>query len=157
MVEVVIASAIGAVVMAGLASVILTSVQATGTATSRVEASSELRTIEFFARDDFARSSVPTTCPGVPATSCLVLRGQQVTGSSAPQAQPYQVMYTWDGSAFLDRQVGTEPARHIASDVTAFTWYVQGSGQKQTCVLQVTVTVGGYSESQTLLFYPQLQ
>jgi prepilin-type N-terminal cleavage/methylation domain-containing protein len=159
LIEVVIASAIGAMLMTGLTSVILTSVRATSTASSRIEASSQIRSFEFFAYDDFARSGAPVACPAQPPAVCLTLLGFKAGGSPTPTAQPYQVTYIWDGSSFLDRQVGSGTPQHVASNVTGFSWYVGGASPKQTCAITLTVTIGpsGYAESQTLLFYPQLQ
>lgn len=156
LVEVVIACSIGALLMAALTSVILTSVRAVSTASSRVVASGEIRSFEFFAHDDFASSSLPIACPWRPST-CLVLNGFQASNSSIPSVVPYRIIYSWDGSAFLDRQVGGGPPEHVATDVTSFSWYIDGVSPKQTCVIIVTVTVASYAESQTLRFYPQLQ
>jgi hypothetical protein len=147
-----VASAIGAMLMTGLTSVILTSVRATSTASNRIEASSQIRSFQYFAYDDFARSQVPAACPGQPPPGCLVLQG------STPTALGYKVMYTWDGSSFLDRQVvGSGPPHHVASNVTAFAWSIEGTFPKKTCVITLTVKVGSYAESQAFLFYPQLQ
>lgn len=157
LIEVIIASAVGAIVMAGLTSVILTSVRATSTATSRVEASSQIRSFLAYAYDDFARSHIPAACPGGRASDCLVLNGFQASGGTNPSVRPYQVTYTWDGSSLLDRQVGSGPAEQIAADVTAFSWYIDNSTGKSTCVVTMTITVGSYSETQTHRFYPQLQ
>jgi prepilin-type N-terminal cleavage/methylation domain-containing protein len=161
LVEVIIASAIGAILMAALTSVILTSVQATNTARSRVEASSQIRSFQFFARDDFAYSSlpVPNGC-GTAANPCttqpIVLSGLRASNSTTPVAAPYTTTYTWDGSAFVDRQAGSAPADHAAIDVTAFSWYLAGTAPKQSVIVAMTVTVSGYSESQTLAFYPEV-
>ena len=59
LVEVIVASAIGAILMAGLTSVILTSVRANNIASSRIEASSQIRSFQFSAYDEFARSDIP--------------------------------------------------------------------------------------------------
>jgi prepilin-type N-terminal cleavage/methylation domain-containing protein len=157
LVEVVIASAIGAILMAALTSVILTSVQATDTADSRVEASSQIRSFQFYARDDFAHSTlpVPSGC-GTAANPCttqpIVLSGLAASNSTTPVATPFTVTYTWDGAAFVDRQVGASPSSHSAIDVTAFSWYVSGT----EVVVSMTVTVRTYSESQSLAFHPEV-
>jgi prepilin-type N-terminal cleavage/methylation domain-containing protein len=159
--EVVIASAIGAILMTALTSVILTSVRAGTTATSRIEASGQIRSFEFFAYDDFAHSGVPTPVGcGTVGNQCsiqpLILSGPQVTSSLMPVGT--QVSYTWDGTSFLDRQVGGDPstAIHAATSVTGFSWYVDGLAPNQTVVVNVTVTVQTYSESQILRFYPRV-
>jgi prepilin-type N-terminal cleavage/methylation domain-containing protein len=161
--EVVIASAIGAIVMTALTSVILTSVNAGNTATSRIEASGQIRNFEFFAYDDFAHSGVPkpTGCGTVDnqcSRQALVLSGAQVDNSLAPVGT--QVSYTWDGSSLLDRQAGADPstATHIlaATNVTGFFWYVDGQNPNQTVVVNLTVKVQSYIESQTLRFHPRV-
>jgi prepilin-type N-terminal cleavage/methylation domain-containing protein len=154
LVEVVISSAIGAMLMAGLTSVLLSSVTATNVATSRIEASSQLRSFQFFAGDDFARSDLPSSdgCTETsPCTQPIVLLG--ITRDSAP----IQVTYRWNKPhAVLDRQVGPSN-HHVATGVRDFFWYVDGSPPKQTVVINMKVTVQDYSEFQALRFYPRLQ
>ncbi len=160
LVEVIISVAIGAILMTALTSVVLTSVRAANIASSRVEASGQIRNFEYFAYDDFAGSSIPATgtC-GTPATPCttqpIVLTGTAVSNSVPPVPAPRQVTYTWDGSDLLDRQVAGAPV-HAATGVTAFSWYVDSSAVLPTVVVNLTVTVQSYSESQTLLFYPRV-
>jgi prepilin-type N-terminal cleavage/methylation domain-containing protein len=160
LVEVVIASAIGAILMAGLTSVILTSVRAGNTASSRIEASSQIRSFQFFASDDFARSPLPSPsgCVGTPPTACTIaLGGVQASNSTRPVIAPYLVSYSWDvQSGFLDRKVGNNPAIHAASNVTAFSYFLDGSAPYQTVVVSLKVTVRSYSEYQTLRFYPRV-
>lgn len=159
LVEVVISAAIGAILMAGLTSVIVTSVRATNIATSRIEASSQIRSFQFFAADDFARSGLPSSdgCTlNSPCTRAIVLVGR----TSA--LDPYQVTYRWDGARFfLDREVGNS-THHVATRVKDFSWYIDGSPPNQTVVVNLKVTVqvmaqDSYSEFQTLRFYPRLQ
>jgi prepilin-type N-terminal cleavage/methylation domain-containing protein len=161
LVEVIVASVIGAILLGGLTSVILTSVRASNTASSRVEASSQIRSFQFFAYDDFARSDIPDTngC-GTEGDACttepIVLIGQQVSNSTLPAPANYKVSYAWDGTLFLDRTInGTAPV-HAAVGVTAFSWYVDGTAPYQTVVVSMTVTVKSYSESQTLRFFPRV-
>lgn len=161
LVEVVIACAIGAIVMTGLTSVVLSSVRASTIATGRVEASAQIRNFQFFAADDFARSTVPSPIGcGTPANPCttrpIMLNGWQVSNAETPVARRYQVSYTWDGTQFVDRQVVGKPPTHAASDVTAFSWYVDTSVPHPTVVVSITITVGSYQESQTLQFLPQV-
>lgn len=159
LVEVIIAVSIGALLMSALTSVVLTAWRAASIASSRVEASSQIRNFESFAYDDFAASTTPGTGPcGTPASPCttapLVLNGTQATNSSPPAIRPYQVTYTWDGASFVDRQVGgAGSARHAAMDVTAFSWYVDTNS---TVVVSLTVQVRTYSQSQTFRFYPRM-
>jgi prepilin-type N-terminal cleavage/methylation domain-containing protein len=156
LVELIIALAISGLLMVALTSVVLTSVRAASTASDRVEASSQIRIFQSFASDDFARSGAPDGggCPCT--TQPLVLTGTQVSNSAQPVGATVQVTYTWDGSNFVDRQVGSGPTIHAATDVSAFSWYVDTSGGHPTVVVSLTVTVGAYSESQTFRFYPRV-
>jgi prepilin-type N-terminal cleavage/methylation domain-containing protein len=161
LIEVVIASAIGAILMAGLTSVMLTSWRASTIATNRIEASGQIRNFEFFAYDDFARSRVPipSVCGIAPNSPCttqpIVLNGWQVTNPAASPALSYVATYTWDGVQFVDRQVSGS-SLHAATGVTAFSWRVDASTQHPTVVINMTITVGSYQESQTLRFLPQV-
>jgi prepilin-type N-terminal cleavage/methylation domain-containing protein len=160
LIEVVIASALGAMLMGALFSVIFTSWQAVKTATSRVEASQQIRSFQFFAYDDFARSPLPAPngCVGAPPTNCTIsLAGVQASNSAPPVTAPYPMSYTWDvQTGFLDRNVGSNPPIHVATNVTAFSYYIDGTAPNQTVVVSLTVTVQSYSESQALRFYPQV-
>jgi len=161
LVEVIVASAIGAILMAGLTSVILTSARANNIASSRIEASSQIRSFQFFAYDDFARSGIPepSGCgtKGDPCTTQpIVLTGQQVANVATPAPSPYQVTYAWDGTSFLERTANNVPTIHAAVGVTGFSWYVDGTAPHQTVVVSMTVTVRSYDESQTLRFYPRV-
>lgn len=157
LIELIVASAIGLFIMTGLTSVVLTSWRASVIATNRIEAGSEIRNFQLAAYDDFAGSAVPgpSSCVNNPCTQPIVLSGVQVNNV------PYQVTYSWDGTAILDRQLNSDPAQHTALNVTAFTWYVDTSTAHPTVVVNLTVTIGNpsgmtYSESQTLRFYPRL-
>ena len=159
LVELMIALAIGLLLLTAITSVVLTSVRATDVATSRVEASSEIRNFQFIAYDDFARSGAPSGTGCAPSTPCtttpLVLNGVQVSNGVQQVPASTQVTYTYDGSAFVDRSVGGV-STHAATDVSAFNWYVDNNG---TLVVNLTVTISGssvsYSESQTFRFYPR--
>ena len=161
LVEVIVASAIGAILMAGLTSVILTSVRANNIASSRIEASSQIRSFQFSAYDEFARSDIPDTSGcGTEADPCttepIVLNGQQVSNSNLPAPAPARVSYSWDGNLLLDRTINGNAPVHAAVGVTAFSWYVDGTAPYQTVVVSMTVTVRSYSESQTLRFFPRV-
>jgi prepilin-type N-terminal cleavage/methylation domain-containing protein len=154
LVELIVASAIGLFVMTGLTSVVLTTWRAGTTATSRVEASGQIRNFEFVAYDDFALSGVPTisSCAPDSIPPCTIaLSGLRTPNSTVP----VPVTYTWDG-ANVDRQVGGNAASHAAINVTAFAAYVDGSAPHQTVVVTLTVTVQSYAETQTLRFYPRV-
>ena len=152
LVELIIALALGALLMTALTSVILTGTRAVGIASSRVEASAQIRNFEFFAYDDFAQSRLPSGTSCAPATNCMfVLDGYQFINGVF---QEVQVTYTWDGSNFLDRSTSTGYAGHAATNVTAFSWSVDSN----STVVAMTVTMQPdsappYSESQTFRFY----
>ena len=160
LVELIIASAVGVILMTGLTSVILTSVQAGVTATSRVEASSQIRNFGLNAYDDFALSGLKTLlgCTS-PCSSPITLQGLRASNLSSPAASNFMVTYTWQSASnpqTLDRQVGGSPPVRAATGVTAFSWYVDGSPPNQTVVVMLTVTVNAYAESQTFRFHPRL-
>ena len=160
LVEVIITAALSVMLMTGLASVVLTATRAAGFATSRVEASAQIRNFEAFAYEDFAASGSPNvgTC-GTPSNPCttqpLVLNLRQATNSTPPVPTSISVTYAWDGSAVLTRQQNTFPAREMAINVSAFSWYVDSSTAFPTVVVNMSVTVQSYSESQTFRFYPR--
>jgi prepilin-type N-terminal cleavage/methylation domain-containing protein len=152
LVEVIITSAIGLMLLTALTSVVLTTWRAATIASSRVEASGQIRNFEYFAYDDFARSTTPSAggCPCT--TQPLVLIGYQVSNST-PVPATFQVTYTWDKDAgFVDRAVAGGSTAHAATDVSAFSWYVDANS---TVVVNLTVTVQAYSQSQTFRFYPR--
>jgi prepilin-type N-terminal cleavage/methylation domain-containing protein len=156
LVELIIAMAIGLFVATALTSVMLTSVRASNVAIGRIEASSQIRTFEMRAYDDFASSQLPGPASCDATNQCstpIVLDGFAVTNATPPVASPITVTYAWDGTANLDRQVGSNTT-HMATDVTAFSWYVDPASR--TVVVQMTVTVLSYSESQTFVFHPRL-
>lgn len=143
LVELVIALALGVLLMSALTSVVYTSWRGAAIAADRLQASSQIRNFEYFAYDDFAQSAVSSL-------------GDACTESS-PCTTPIalaSVTYTWDGSRFLDRSSNsTGAAIHVASDATAFSWFVDTNS---TVVVSLTVTVSSYSESQTFRFYPRV-
>ena len=159
LIEVIISVAIGAILMAGLSSVVLTSVRASNVATSRVEASSQIRSFQFFAYNDFAHSGLsglsgctnsasPCTTQPITLTGLHVDNSGQLVGTQT-------VTYTWDGSNFLDRQVGGASA-HAATNVWSFSWYVTSGPGLSTVVVNLTVQVQAYRESQNFIFYPRV-
>jgi prepilin-type N-terminal cleavage/methylation domain-containing protein len=165
LVELVIASAIGLMVMTGLTSVVMTTWRASMTATSRIEASGQIRNFQFKAYDDFALSNLPTptgcfATAASPCTTPIVLQGSQASNDTAPAITPYQVTYSWDGASLLEReaQVGTDPPIRFdaATGVTDFSWYLDGSGSHQTVVVTISITIQSYTETQTLRFFPRV-
>lgn len=160
LVEVIITVAIGSILMAALSSVVFTAMQAAAVATGRVEASAQIRHFESFAYDDFARSGSPNVnCPqSSPCTTQpIVLTGTLASNAIQPIANPnYQVSYTWDpNNQWLDRQAGPNPSMHAATSVSSFSWYIDTTAAYPTVVVNLTVTVHAYSNSQTFRFYPR--
>lgn len=156
LVEMIVSLAIGSLLMVALTSVVLTAWRASSIASSRVEASGQIQNFEFFAFKDFAQSSPPSSVSCLPASPCsqpLVLAGLQVSNQN-PVPSPVQVTYSWDGSNLLDRSVAPGGTRHAATNVTAFSWYVDTDS---TVVVSLTVTVQSYSESQTFRFLPRMK
>jgi prepilin-type N-terminal cleavage/methylation domain-containing protein len=165
LIELLVASTIGLLVIGALTSVVLTSTMAANTATSRVEASAQIRNFQFTAYDDFAlsRPPVPSGC-GTKLNPCttqtMVLMGQRMPNQIGGVASAFTARYTWDPSQRkVTRFVGSG-SRVAASDATGFSWYVDSSGEHPVVVVRLTVTVSVYSapfsESQTLLFYPRV-
>ena len=157
LIELLIASALGILVMTALTSVVLTAYQANQAATSRVEASGQIRSFQQTAYDDFASSTLPAA-PGGCGTSTqpctqdpIQLRGCALSSAGAPQQR--NVSYAWStGSGVVDRKVGSATVNPAASNVTAFAWYLDG----QTVVVSLTVKVRAISQSQTMRFYPRI-
>jgi prepilin-type N-terminal cleavage/methylation domain-containing protein len=164
LIELLLASAIGLLVMSALTSVVLTTYRASQTASSRVEASGQIRSFEQIAYDDFATSSLPVRpggCGsiGAPCThDPLQLQGCKMTNSTTPTAQRFAVTYAWPaGSNLVNRRIGAGSSNPAATDVTAFSWYLDGSSPNQSVVVTLSVAVGGVSQSQTMRFYPRVR
>jgi prepilin-type N-terminal cleavage/methylation domain-containing protein len=156
LVEVLVATAVAAILMVGLTSVVLTSWRASSIATSRVEASAQVQNFEFFAYDDFALSGIPLASGCPCTTQPIVLQGLKASNAANPAATPYQVTYTWDSvNKVVVRQAGAASV-NAATDVSAFAWDVAGSAPNQTVVTTISITVGSYTETQTLQFHPRL-
>jgi prepilin-type N-terminal cleavage/methylation domain-containing protein len=158
LVELMIASMIGVIVIAGLTSVVWTSMSAASVAQSRVEASSQVRSFQSQAYEDFALSGVPSlsSCaPASPPPCTIVLSGLQASNLVAPTPGAVQITYSWNGTT-VDRTVGSNPPREVASSVTAFSASMAGTAPNQTVVVTMTVTVQNYTETQTMQFYPRV-
>jgi len=158
LIELLVASAIGLIVMTGLGSVVLTTWRAGVVATSRVQASAQVRSFQFDAYDDFALSGPPvlSNCdPGSPPPCTIALSGLQASNSATPAPHAYSVTYTWDG-VNVDRRVGSNPAGHAATGVSAFSAVITGAAPHVTVVVTMTVTVETYSLTQILQFYPRV-
>lgn len=159
LIEVIISAAIGAILLAGLTSVVLTSVRANDVASSRVEASAQIRSFESFAYQDFAHAGVPAAC-GSQSAPCTT-QPIALSGPTNNSVNPVGVTYTWDGSSVVARQVGSDAPIPVATGVTRFSWYVDQSAALPTVIVSMTVTVQessrqAYSQSQTFLFYPRV-
>jgi prepilin-type N-terminal cleavage/methylation domain-containing protein len=159
LVELIIALAISLFVATALTSVVLSSVRASNIAVGRIEASSEIRAFQMRAYDDIAASSMPTlgACGSSQSNPCttapIVLKGVRASNSISPTISSATVTYTWDGSANLARQSGGSTTT-LGTNVTGFSWYEDST--TNTVVIEMTVTVLSYSESQTFSFYPRL-
>jgi prepilin-type N-terminal cleavage/methylation domain-containing protein len=160
LVELLVASAIGVIVMTGLTSVVLTSWRAGSIATGRILASSQIRNFEFAAQDDFALSALPTPsgCAATIGSPCttqvIALQGSRASNAAPPSINPYSVSYTWDGTGLVFRQVGANSPVEAATNVSAFSWYIDGSSQ--TVVVTMSVTVQSYTQTQTFRFHTEV-
>lgn len=163
LIELLVASTVGLLVMSGLTSVVLTTYRASQTASNRVEAAGQILGFQQTASDDFATSSLPVPAGGcgsstVPCThDPIQLRSCKMTNSTTPTAQPRTVTYVWPaGSDLVNRRVGAGSSNPAAANVTAFSWYLDGTSPNQSVVLSLTVTVGTISQSQTMRFHPRV-
>lgn len=166
LIELLIATALGAIVLGAITSILLTTMLAANVATSRVEAGTQLRTFQLTVFDDVAFSVVPTPSGcGVQVNPCtsqpMVLTGNRVPNQAAGAPVSYTVTYTWDsGLQTVTRQVAAGPSRTIATHVTGYSWYVDSSGAHPTVVVGLTVTENTYnatySQSQSMRFDPQV-
>lgn len=165
LVELVIATALGLLVMGALTSVVLTTSVAGNSAIGRIEASAQVRSYQFIAYDDFAlaRAPSPTGCgtAGTPCTTeTMVLLGSRVPNELSGVAAPYTVRYAWDSTLRTVTRDAGGSRRVAASNVSNYSWYVDHSGANPTVVVSMTVTIASYnatySESQTLRFYPRI-
>ncbi len=165
LIELMIATAIGLLVMSALTSVVVTTMIGTNAATGRVETSGQIRNFELFAYDDFALSHppAPSGC-GIAANPCttqpMVLSGFRMTNQSTGQAASFTVKYSWSpATQSVTRSIGSS-SQIAAGNVTAFSWYVDATGARPVVVIAMTVTIAfyntSYSQSQTLLFYPRI-
>jgi prepilin-type N-terminal cleavage/methylation domain-containing protein len=158
LIELIVASAISLFVLTGLTSVVLTSWRAGAIATSRVEASAQIRNFQFRAYDDFALSGAPviSSCGANDPPPCsITLSGLKASNSEPPVLTRFTVIYFWDGTN-VDRIVGSD-VRHAATNVTAFSASVSG----ETVGVSMTVTMPvfaemPYAETQKLRFYPRV-
>jgi prepilin-type N-terminal cleavage/methylation domain-containing protein len=165
LIELIIASAIGLLVMGALTSVVLTMTLADNTATGHIEASAQIRNFQLTAYDDFALSRPPNPAGcGTQVSPCttqdMILIGSRVPNDPIGLPAPFTARYTWDPSQkAVTRFVGTG-SRIAAGSVTAYSWYIDSSGGHPVVVVNMTVTVSNYnasySESQSLLFYPRV-
>jgi prepilin-type N-terminal cleavage/methylation domain-containing protein len=171
LIELIIATALGLLVLSALTSVVLTTSVAANTATVRIQASSQVRNFQFNAYDDFAlaRAPVPTGCVGTSGSPCttqpmFLVGNQWQPNQNDPNggvAALYSVRYTWDSKLQTVTREAGGSSRVAASNVTAFSWYIDSSnGAWPTVVVSLKVTIATYnavySESQTLRFYPRI-
>ena len=164
LIELIVASAIGLMVMGAMTSIVLTMALGANTATSRIEASAQIRNFQLTAHDDFvlSRPPVPTGC-GTPANPCttqdMILSGSRMPNSGG-LALPFTARYAWDSTQQLVRRFVGGTSRVVASSVTNYSWYLDRSGDHPSVVVSMDVRVGfyntTYTETQTLLFYPRV-
>jgi len=170
LIEVIIATALGLLVLSALTSVVMTTSMAAATITGRVETSAQIRNFQFAADDDFAlaRPPTPSGCgtSSSPCTTAIVLLGNLMPNDANPTvpAAPFTVRYVWDPNLqivtrFTEKgqkpPAGSSLAHH---GVLVVHRYV---GAHHTVVIAMTVTVRGsfgtiYNESETLRFYPRV-
>jgi len=165
LIELIIASAIGLLVLSALASIFVTTMLGANSATGRVEASAQIRNFQLMAYDDFALSRPPSasgcgTNSNPCTTAAMVLTGNRMPNQADGVAAPFSVTYVWnEGRQTVTRLIGAA-AQTAASNVTDYSWYVDISEDHPVVVVRMTVTVGfyntSYSESQSLLFYPRV-
>lgn len=166
LIELLIASALGLIVMSGLASVVLTTSRASQSASDRVEAAGQIRSFQQAAYNDFAGSSLPVPPGGcgnssTPCThSPIQLSGCQMSNSNTPSLARRTVIYAWPTSSdHVLRQIGTN-SHTVATNVTAFSWYLDSTSPNKSVVVTLAVTMGTsgttISQSQTMRFYPRV-
>jgi prepilin-type N-terminal cleavage/methylation domain-containing protein len=163
LIELLVASTLGLLIMSALTSVVLTTYRASQTASERVEAAGQILGFQQTASDDFAASSLPVplgACGSinVPCThDPIQLRSCTMTNSTTPTPQPRSVTYAWPaGSDLVDRRIGAGSSNPAATNVTAFSWYLDGASPHQSVVITLMVTVGTVSQSQTMRFHPRV-
>lgn len=165
LIELIVASAIGLIVMGALTSIVLTMALGANTATTRVEAGAQIRNFQLTAYDDFTLSRPPATSGcGNPANPCttqdMVLMGSRMPNQVGGVPAPFTARYTWDPSQHVVTRYVGAASRVVASGVDAYSWYVDSAGEHPVVVVSMTVTVGfynaSYTESQSLLFYPRV-
>jgi prepilin-type N-terminal cleavage/methylation domain-containing protein len=166
LIELIIASAIGLMVMGAMTSVVLTMVLGGNTATSRIEASAQIRNFQLTAYDDFALSRPPATSGcGTSLSPCttqdMVLTGDRMPNQTGGVAAPFTARYAWDSDKGLVTRFVGVASRVVASSVRSYSWYVDDStGAHPVVAVSMSVTVGfyntTYTESQSLLFYPRI-
>jgi prepilin-type N-terminal cleavage/methylation domain-containing protein len=165
LIELLIASVLGVLVLSALTSLVLTTSVATNTAYGRIEASSQVRSFQLTAFDDFAMARIPAPSgcgtQDMPCTTQeMLLRGFRVPNQVNGVAAPYNVRYSWDSTADAVTRQSDTSIRVVASHVTAYSWYIDRSGSRPSVVVSLTVTIPSYNatyrQSQTFRFSPQV-
>jgi prepilin-type N-terminal cleavage/methylation domain-containing protein len=165
LIELIIASAIGVMVMGAMTSVVLTTVLGGNVATSRIEASAQIRNFQLTAYDDFALSRPPATSGcGTSVSPCttqdMILEGDRMPNQAGGVPGLFTARYTWDPTKKLVTRFVGVASRVVASGVTRYSWYVDSTGGHPVVVVSMSVTMASYNttytESQNLLFYPRV-
>ena len=161
LIELLVATALGVVLLTALTSVVLTTYRADQTAIARTEVAGEIRNFQQNAYDDFASSAAPSTPAGcgtatTPCTeSQITLVGCLPSTTYSVPSTKRTVNYQWtSGTRSIVRQVGAE-SLPAASNVTGFSWYIDGGSGVPTVVVSITVQIQAISQSQTMRFYPR--
>lgn len=165
LIELIVATAIGLIVMGALTSIVLTTVLGDNAATGRIEASAQIRNYQLMAYDDFALSRPPAT-PGCGAkaspctTEAMTLAGYRMPNQATGVAVAFTASYVWDPSRQTVGRTVAGATQIAAGNVTSYSWYVDSSGGEPVVVVAITVTIADYNttytESQTLLFHPRV-
>lgn len=164
LIELIIATTLGLVVMGAVVSLFVTSIEGVNTATTRVEASSQIRSFQLMAYDDFALSRPPAASGCSQASPCttqaMLLSGSRMANLPTGTPSAFSATYTWDPVAQTVTRSTAGGNKIAAGNVTAFQWYIDATGEHPVVVVQMSVTVGfyntTYTQSQTLLFYPRI-
>jgi prepilin-type N-terminal cleavage/methylation domain-containing protein len=168
LIELLVATTLGVVILTALTSVVLTTYRADQTAIARTEVAGEIRNFQQYAYDDFVSSVAPSTPAGC-GTAAQPCTDSQITLVGCLPSTNYSVpsvkrtvKYAWSsGTSSIVRTVHDplhpkDTVVPAASNVTAFTWYIDSSnGTQSSVVVSLTVQIQSISQSQTMRFYPR--
>lgn len=168
LVEMMIASAMGAIVMGALSSVVWLATSSNASVDPRLQASGQVRNLQTALNADLTSARpAPLADSGctqsVPCTTFPIqVRGPIVparTGLAQPDPVAHYVTYCYiPAGSVVERFAGTLTAcpgaagsgQAVARRLSSFSWYYTGT----SVVVSVSATVGSYSTGQVLLFNP---